>query len=945
MLTETQVLAIGTQLATLLSETKHRGAFEQAYVGFSRLCGRLWKHPSPKLHCLPQQWLAELMNAITWGTSTKLCATRRSAGLPFMVQALVTSELQVGGNRGCFQQSMTTLLALACNTEVTDIKTDSAEPPKLPAHDSQIAEEARIHALNILRSLFRHSVLGELISPYIAKGVIVALQGYKSSSWMDLDWQQAMIVWPNTCIELEYISPLTAHCATQTKKWIRNTSKSVLQWLAMIISLKNIGVQEERNAATLLFSALMTRIFGVSRSREELNIRNRMTGRIFFQRYPILYDFILRQLIQGMNEMEECHTTVQPSLFPVLLLLSRLYPSSLEGTDSNLQLGVYAPFVQRCVLNSVLKTRSLAAQALVPLIDPHQHLELITELVSSATSVWVTENYRHGLLLQVLVLVREGISVGTVGTESAEQIEQWVVSLQFLLGSQESLHISLVTSQVYLCVLQTLAGNLFTAVRCEVWQEILDRLHLHLELLKSKEEKTDSDPSQSRSPEQPFSLIGYEMFLHSLVQLLLELSLALYTPKMPTAEWLEYMEKLVVNLLLFEKYNVANVALNFLQALLNGDGECLYEDEEELTTSLDKYFCSRVKEWDRCRGGALAAVLVNSPNMGRILTEHVVSPENDEYTEFHTRAFCVLSCCPKAFLRMKLGAEEVLRMLLQQSQQENVHESVVWPMLKCAGALMKTMIQENVPLSSEVAGEMCRVLQEFSTAEKSIMCRLTVAGVLLDNTAWLKGNLSFLSVVNVSCLWSVIMTLLVDDCTQVRELISGLATQLGCTSLPVMSQRARELLLEQFVHIMEQLDPLTCTVCLMSWCLGPVDEESDVEDAEDRVFDKGEMNIFAEPAGLSEMVCSHLKKLLAGDRGHQLLESPLPEELKDWLSGVDGICFQTLAQFLDVARKGAIFSSGESSHFLFLNQKASLLTIYRTKQLMEAVYTALADVE
>ncbi|KAJ4425674.1 hypothetical protein ANN_27870 [Periplaneta americana] len=54
-----------------------------------------------------------------------------------------------------------------------------------------------------------------------------------------------MIVWPNTCIELEYISPLTAHCATQTKKWIRNTSKSVLQWLVMIISLKNIGVQKE----------------------------------------------------------------------------------------------------------------------------------------------------------------------------------------------------------------------------------------------------------------------------------------------------------------------------------------------------------------------------------------------------------------------------------------------------------------------------------------------------------------------------------------------------------------------------------------------------------------------------------------------------------------------------------------------------------------------------
>jgi hypothetical protein len=86
LLTEKQVLAIGSHLATLLVETKHRGAFEQAYVGFCKLCRRLWRHASARLNNLPRLWLKELMDIIICGKGTKLCATRRSAGLPFMVQ-------------------------------------------------------------------------------------------------------------------------------------------------------------------------------------------------------------------------------------------------------------------------------------------------------------------------------------------------------------------------------------------------------------------------------------------------------------------------------------------------------------------------------------------------------------------------------------------------------------------------------------------------------------------------------------------------------------------------------------------------------------------------------------------------------------------------------------------------------------------------------------------
>lgn len=52
-----------------------------------------------------------------------------------------------------------------------------------------------------------------------------------------------------------------------------------------------------RNAATLLFSTLMTRIFGVNRGRdEEPQRRNCLTAHVFFLRFPPLFHFLLEQL-------------------------------------------------------------------------------------------------------------------------------------------------------------------------------------------------------------------------------------------------------------------------------------------------------------------------------------------------------------------------------------------------------------------------------------------------------------------------------------------------------------------------------------------------------------------------------------------------------------------------------------------------------------------------
>ena len=174
--------------------------------------------------------------------------------------------------------------------------------------------DSRVHCLNILRALFRDSKLGELVGIYVETGVIVAIDGFKSANWA------------------------------------------------------------ERNAATLLFSALMTRIFGVKREKDSLSSKNCLTGKIFFSRYPALYQYLLDQLSSAGDQVTNARDQVpgvpgvlvlDTAIYPVLLILSRLYPSPTETLGGNpYQLSSFLDHVTRSTSSAILQTRQLAASAL-----------------------------------------------------------------------------------------------------------------------------------------------------------------------------------------------------------------------------------------------------------------------------------------------------------------------------------------------------------------------------------------------------------------------------------------------------------------------------------------------------------------------------------------------------------------------------------------------------
>lgn len=98
---------------------------------------------------------------------------------------------------------------------------------------------------------------------------------------------------------------------------------------------------------------------------------------------------------------------MHPSLYPLLMVISRLYPSPLHGIDTSLSMTAFIPLIRRCAHSPVLKTREMAARALFPLISLDIWETTITELVQDlpSKSSQKSHNFTHGVLLQLQQLV------------------------------------------------------------------------------------------------------------------------------------------------------------------------------------------------------------------------------------------------------------------------------------------------------------------------------------------------------------------------------------------------------------------------------------------------------------------------------------------------------------------------------------------------------------
>jgi hypothetical protein len=270
------------------------------------------------------------------------------------------------------------------------------------AASAEAEPENRVHACNILRALYRDTRLGESVAAHVEAGLRVAIQGFEAADWA------------------------------------------------------------ERNAATLLFSALVTRIFGVKREKDAavLSSKNCLTGKVFFQRYPTLHAFLLEKLTQSVPLLDDKSAggTLQlyPALYPILLILSRIFPSPSDAVNNPYQLAAFVGPVSACAASPVLSIRELAAKALVPLLptaDLGGHVARVMEQLVLADSV--QHNLQHGLLLQINQILNVA--------QAAEQHEQQQSDLMDTLV-QNILTPSAVEKLVKSCACPLVAAQYLTIV-------------------------------------------------------------------------------------------------------------------------------------------------------------------------------------------------------------------------------------------------------------------------------------------------------------------------------------------------------------------------------------------------------------------------------------------------------------------------------------------------
>nr|XP_017257991.1 PREDICTED: thyroid adenoma-associated protein homolog isoform X2 [Daucus carota subsp. sativus] len=398
MLDLKQLERIGNHFLDVLLKMKHNGAIDKTRAGFTALCNRLLCSNDPRLVKLTESWMEQLMERIVAKGQTVDDLLRRSAGIPAAFIAFFLSEPE-GTPKRLLPRALRWLIDIAkrplldedeaepsaSNTnnyslEESCQKTSSTEPSHLCENDriSKKRDEGvipTVHAFNVLKAAFNDTNLATDTSGFSAEALITSIRSFSSSYW------------------------------------------------------------EVRNSACLAFTALIRRMIGFLNVHVRASGRRAITGLEFFHRYPSLHPFLIGELKVATRLLSgssgdlgsNLASVVHPSLWPMLILLSRLKPSPVTSEiDDPLDPFLFMPFIRRCSTQSNLRVRVLAAKSLMGLISddklPTVLLNIASELprignqmvvspdsfvssnVTSGTDSFSC-NSVHGMLLQLSSLL------------------------------------------------------------------------------------------------------------------------------------------------------------------------------------------------------------------------------------------------------------------------------------------------------------------------------------------------------------------------------------------------------------------------------------------------------------------------------------------------------------------------------------------------------------
>ncbi|XP_075003034.1 tRNA (32-2'-O)-methyltransferase regulator THADA [Calonectris borealis] len=777
LITVEQVKNIGDYFKHHLLQSRHRGAFELAYAGFVQLTEMLSRCNSESLRKMPEQWLSCVLEEIkSCDPSSTLCATRRSAGIPFYIQALLASEPKKS-KTDLLKMTMKELISLAA-----------------PLNESSVIPQ--VHALNILRALFRDTRLGENIMPYVADGIQAAILGFMSPVWA------------------------------------------------------------VRNSSTLLFSALITRIFGVKRGKDENSKKNRMTGREFFSRFPSLYPFLLKQLevVTHTLNSEAEELKIHPSLFLLLLILGRLYPSPMDGTYSALSMAPFAPFIIRCGHSPVYRSREMSGRALVPFVMvnevPHTVLSLLEGLPDS-TSPCIRQNNIHGTLLQVFHLLQSYLeSKQLVSSDFQQGLGDIITCVGTKLWLAKRPNPCLVTRAAYLDVLVMLSTHLRKSQKQGMqlfgfWEEMNGVI--------SDSELVSGIPCSSAIP-------GLIQYLQSITKLVISVLSVTAGPDIQSSS--SPVAK-----------KIAKPSLSIVQLL-----HCEFHEVRLLVLEAILLWLKQINSKQIAEEGGVSYLLIDLE--GTLLTMAL--------KEKNLQCFCKVleilysmdlrNVLPKTERSIKMNPNELLTWSLNIVDISNSTE-VQSIALKFASKLVIHLLRNHQQISEEVLKKWVQLVVYFCGDEQQTEMLLAAAEVLKSITTFILINEKLiLGLSDTLAMWKCVVLLLQNEDLVVRDAAAeviqvaqsekktskGTEFALRIVNAPMALDLAFGILCE----LLQRWGEIRAGVpILLEWLLGDSDLKRDSEtsapEEDDYLFDKGEVNFWAEKLTHVRQLSKHLLQLIS----------------------------------------------------------------------------------
>ena len=352
---------IGTWMQRVLVSSRHRGVIETCATGFGTLCKRLSKSINPDVQQIPSTWLESciaLMTSDAVGRGS-VSITRRGAGLPYVIHAIVANER----NPKIVARAFSALLEIAA---------DQSVPPEW----DERMDLPSVRALNALNILFRDAGLGDASQPFMAEASIIAINGFAASEWALANTcmmvfgtlAQKMLGTKRVKDDRSHINLITAREFFARYPLLRGFIRDRLQ--AIVVASRTITSCDRAAAA---FSTQPTP--GTATMTKEGTAAT-LQNRLF-----------------------------EPELYPLLTLLARLQSNAEADPEQAAEMQTFAELLAELTGNCIFAIRNLAARALVPMIALSEcgnaGIMWLAALPDSSSKAVVAQNHVHGALLAV----------------------------------------------------------------------------------------------------------------------------------------------------------------------------------------------------------------------------------------------------------------------------------------------------------------------------------------------------------------------------------------------------------------------------------------------------------------------------------------------------------------------------------------------------------------